>query len=422
VEKAPLLKTLVTCQFQHTSIEEVLGTLQTKYHIAFTYVNNEIPLEKKVSIKLVNVPLDKALDQIFGNSIAYQEIGSQILLKKNEAVVAKEKPVTAKPSRAVLASDSASRQTSKEVKTSNWSWKDLFSFGKKPKQGGGLGAQVPLPKDSAALAKDSIAKAEEQKKRRNKYVKNVLVEDWKYRLGANFTAAYTYRFLNGSDQSVGSRNVIESGSFGYVLGLSFDYKLSGNFYFRTGLDLLKFKEDGLYTLPKEYLPPPPKKAKGFAKDTSISYANNYLFLGIPLMIGYTYGNKWFVSVNTGLEPTLFLTSWTNYPSNAGAAIYPSDYDPNPDVKPPKKPIPKDEEIVGDSSYYYKEYLDARNRSFNRIGLSYLLSVEAGYKIDKRFSLSLSPIFRCFLSSIQSKEDVKEKPYSLGVALAVYYSF
>lgn len=412
------LKTIVTCQFKATSIEEILGALQSKYYLSFTYVNNEIPLEKKVSVQVVNQPLEKALEQIFRNTqVSYQEIGSQILLKKKGTAdtLASASPAQANP-RAKSAPDSTFTSTKMRSK-GKWSLADLFSFSQKPKQKGGMGAAIPVVKDSAALREDSIAKAKELKKQRNKQARALAWQDWQWRLGTHLALEHTYRFLNGGDPSVASRNVIESGALGYAFGVSLDYKLSKSFYLRTGLDLLKWKEGGNYTLSKEYLPPPPQRPKGYPKDTSISYTNKYWYLGIPLMLGYTYGDRWFVSLNTGLEPTLFLSFSTNYPQNSGPMTYPEGYVPNPDIKPPKKPEDKKDPIVGDSDYYYKSYLDAHNRQFNKLGLAFLMSAEVGYRIDERFSVSISPVFRCFLTSIQ--QEAKEKPYSYGLGFSFY---
>lgn len=417
-EKSSPLKTIVTCQFKDKSIEEILGVLQGKYHLSFAYVNNEIPLEKKVTLQVLNQPLDKALTQLFRNTgVTYQEIGSQILLKKNTALDTKANAAPTKPR---APSDSNSTPTSQKRQKGHWKWSDLFSFTKRKEPKVGMGAALPVPKDSAALAKDSIERAESLKKKRNKAATTRLLQDWQWRVGTNFAGQYTYRLLSGNDPYVQNRNVIENGDFGYALGFSVDYKLQKGFYLHTGMELLKWKEKGNYTLPKEYLPPPPLRPKGYPKDTSISYANNYLFLGIPLMVGYTYGDRWFGGVSTGLEPTLFLGYNTSYPLNNEPVVYPSGYVTNPDVKPPRRPVNKDEPVVGDSSYYYKENLDPRNRQFNSFGLVFLLSAELGYRIDERFSISMSPLFKCFLSSILDKEGMREKPYSFGLGVSFYY--
>ena len=424
--KASVLQTKVTCQFQDISIEDVLKSLQTKYKVKFTYLNDEMHLSKRVSLYMVQQPLEKVLDNLFkGQSISYQEIGSQILLRKS----------------AIVPPDTSKQQTEKKAKPAARTPKqdsisNALNYGKKlkrPHEGSGFFSfrksknslhkayEIPPTADSTTLAKDSIEKKKREAKLKTKITRKDLEDIPKWSIGLFYAPCITYRSLNGKDKEIEERNTIEKRSTGNAWGLSFDYKLSKGFYARTGLMVMKFKEKGNYTLPKQYLPPPHKRGDEFSTDTSISYTNHYNYFAIPLLIGYTLGDPWFVSVNTGLAPTFSLGNKTDYPSkDLAPASYPPDYVPNPEAKPAPSPVPRG---AGGPLFYYKEKLDLRKRKYTNLGWLFLLNVEVGYRIKDHFAVSLSPTFRKFITSIQTKDDkATEKPYAYGVAFSLYYTF
>ena len=428
VSNQSVLQKRITCDFQNTSIEQILKALTDKYKIRFTYVNNEIPLSNKVTVHIDNQILSKALDIIFRNQfISYQEIGSQVLLKKLEpAAPAVKTPKTVpKP---IPPLDSITSDQVKDDKQKKRGSGFSFSFLSRKKRGFPSKAyEIPKPADSTAIARDSTKREQEKLKQESlqktfRETKNLK----KWSIGVFYSASATFRFLKGNDISVSQRNLAEKRSAGSSWGLSVAYNLSGSFYLRTGLGIIKFKEKGNYFLPKQYLPPPHKRPKDFQTDTSISYTNSYTFLSIPLVIGYSYGNKWFVSINTGIAPVFFLNSKTDYPSNDAALVtYPKDYAPNPALKPatPAPPKKVKDKIIADSNYYYNENLDLRNRNFNSVSLMYITSLEAGYRIQDQFAVSVSPVFNCMLTSIQRKESkTKDRPYSYGLSFALYYIF
>lgn len=77
-----LLETPVSLQYTEVSLERVIRDIRKNYRINFSYVNNVIPLNQKVSINIQNQPLRVALDEIFKDmEVGYQVIGNQIVLK-----------------------------------------------------------------------------------------------------------------------------------------------------------------------------------------------------------------------------------------------------------------------------------------------------------------------------------------------------
>jgi hypothetical protein len=77
-----LLETRVSLQYKEVTLERVIRDIQKNYHVHFSYVNNLIPLEKKVSLDIKNQSLRAALDEMFrGIEIGYQVVGNQIVLK-----------------------------------------------------------------------------------------------------------------------------------------------------------------------------------------------------------------------------------------------------------------------------------------------------------------------------------------------------
>jgi hypothetical protein len=79
-----LLETRVSLQYKEARLERVIKDIHKNYRVNFSYVNNLIPLDKKVSISITNQPLRTALDEIFKDSeVDYQVVGNQIVLKQS---------------------------------------------------------------------------------------------------------------------------------------------------------------------------------------------------------------------------------------------------------------------------------------------------------------------------------------------------
>lgn len=81
--QSDILNKTVTLQYTNQTIREILHHIQQEYGVRFSYLNNEIPVEKKINLSLEEEPLYKALDQIFTDTpIGYQVVSGQVILKK----------------------------------------------------------------------------------------------------------------------------------------------------------------------------------------------------------------------------------------------------------------------------------------------------------------------------------------------------
>jgi hypothetical protein len=77
-----LLETRVSLQYKEVRLERVIKDIHKNYRVNFSYVNNLIPLDKKITINLTNQTLKTALDEIFKDSeVDYQVVGNQVVLK-----------------------------------------------------------------------------------------------------------------------------------------------------------------------------------------------------------------------------------------------------------------------------------------------------------------------------------------------------
>jgi hypothetical protein len=72
----------VSLRYDNVSLEAVLKSLSKEYGLKFSYVNNLIPLQKKVSIQVKKQSLKYVLDELLrGTEVNYQLVGEQIVLK-----------------------------------------------------------------------------------------------------------------------------------------------------------------------------------------------------------------------------------------------------------------------------------------------------------------------------------------------------
>src|SRR4051812_23981552 len=80
--QADALDRKVSLRYEGVSLEEVLKGISKNYQVHFSYTNNLIPLDKRVSIRVKNQPLRLALDELFKDAnVSYQLVGDQIVLK-----------------------------------------------------------------------------------------------------------------------------------------------------------------------------------------------------------------------------------------------------------------------------------------------------------------------------------------------------
>ena len=88
------LESRVSINYQNVRLATVLAGIKTKYGVRFSYANNLIPLDKKVTISVQDKALGQALNELFKPiGINYTLLGGQIVLKKGTEKAKKPKPV-----------------------------------------------------------------------------------------------------------------------------------------------------------------------------------------------------------------------------------------------------------------------------------------------------------------------------------------
>jgi hypothetical protein len=400
------------------SIEDILSELNVKYGFDFFYIEEEIPLQRKIYVVLNDVPLTTALQKIFENTgVSYFIVGKQIVLKvRPQKVLIRDslKLVTLTPNNEVI--DSTSGHDGSKPRTSPYY---LISGSARIKEHGVSSKNgekewfTIKPADSTdftSLKTDSSENASLKKINNSKYEGKA---QGKVTLGFYGSPEFSYRRLSGSPESViAFRDSIESGKRTFSFGLSLDYHLPYSFFIRTGLSCMSFKESGRYsvkerdpTIPQSGLPFPAGPGpvpypypRNYESDSVISYSTSYTYLSVPLSVGYRIGRR----LNAAFAPALLLNFLLDYKTD-----YPSyGTPPNSPMDPFSRP----------SFNYYRAYLDPHSHSYRNFVLSLSLNMEVGYEINRTIRLFMAPSFKYFLSSIYNSPDgLKQRPYSFGIS-------
>lgn len=97
INHGQILEKRVSLTYQQVSLARVLAGIKATYGVGFSYANNLIPLDKKVSISVKDKTLKQALDELFKESgISYTLVGQQIVLRKGPDPGPKAKPIKRK--------------------------------------------------------------------------------------------------------------------------------------------------------------------------------------------------------------------------------------------------------------------------------------------------------------------------------------
>lgn len=94
VSQSQLLEKRVTLNYNQARLATVLAGIKAKYGVGFSYANNHLPLDKKMSVSVTDKPLAEALNELFKESgIRYNLVAGQIVLTKGAETPKKPKPV-----------------------------------------------------------------------------------------------------------------------------------------------------------------------------------------------------------------------------------------------------------------------------------------------------------------------------------------
>ena len=76
---------IITVKYNKTPLPEVLADLQKRYHIEFTYANNEVMQKQTVTVNIAGKTAKVIFDQIFSPlGISYYQVGGTIVLKSDK--------------------------------------------------------------------------------------------------------------------------------------------------------------------------------------------------------------------------------------------------------------------------------------------------------------------------------------------------
>lgn len=436
VKKKNILESVLTYHSPTSTIERLLADLSQKFDLKFTYINNDLSLGQSRSIHCNSCTLKDVLNGLFSDgSVEYVPILSQILLKKKEESSAQ-----------IDSSDAKKDLTSLEALTANHTISDSIQIivvkrgivTKRKKQGKYVFKKGNLNLDYFntlveyeeihSFVYDTLTNASDSSKPKirtskifshKKIVSTKRSPYWKISLSASLGSGLTYRAVSGTAQSstpvdefggtnngpgqrtinVGTRrDSIEGYKTNYFGGLALNYNLNKMILIKTGIGFTNLGEKG------SYYSKGPRNSNGTIRDTNINYINDYNYLSIPIGLGCSVGNKIGVTISASIVTNIFLQVKTTYPevSYTEYRYQGSPQDPNP-------------RTFTAPSYYYKEYLDARNRSYRKVNFSFYADLELFFRINNFAKIFLSPTFSYGLNSIYSfKDNAKEIPFFYGL--------
>lgn len=244
-----------------------------------------------------------------------------------------------------------------------------------------------LVKQDSVLTEASTKKATEQSKL------------WS-RISIDLVAAalLTGSSTKGTDSlhksAVEEKNKNDRSSFGYSVGLMLNYKLNDRFHISTGIVYNTFSEqyNFKYNLKRSQLVYIDSTWQNIEVDSinrDIKTKDQYSFISIPLQVSYTFllKEKIKLSVTAGIRSNVLIKGVTYLPNAA------------------------------------KTNVVETKSGFNSISFTYLLALEAAYKLGEHTDLLLQPAFLYGASSIHNKASgISQKPYGVGITVGLRFTF
>ena len=91
-----VLEQPITLSVQNETLENIFSELSKKYNVRFSYSNSRLPLQRKINVNVVNLPLKEVLTQIFeplndeNTQIQFRLINGQIVIQAKSNIVETE--------------------------------------------------------------------------------------------------------------------------------------------------------------------------------------------------------------------------------------------------------------------------------------------------------------------------------------------
>lgn len=459
VSEAVLLNKSLSYVCTNQSVEQILKQLSDSFDLKFTYINNEIPVAELRSVICDSCPLQEILDQLFpkGN-IVYIPILSQILLKAQKRILLDTLSQVVQPP--VVVNEDVALVDSIEVIVIK---RGIVTKRRKQAKYVYLKGKLELDHFGSfydyetvySFVYDTLAPSSDRLKPQKKNPKIIEVphsfvakRDPASIINGNFVSlsfglGSAYRVLNGTYidyEDLGDfggfggnggtryrivnvkerRDVLESVKINYFMGLAYQHSIGKHFFAKLGVSFVNYGEQGSYSdslkivpKPKQMGQPPSSRPPRsvLLHDTTIKYQNEYSYVGVPIGLGFTYGKNVGFTVTPSVVFNMLVMSKISYPDKAYVPLRlhrqlspDSIYD-----------------FSKDKAYYYKAYLDAKEKQYRRLQISLQLDVELFYKFADRYRVFVAPTFSYGLNSIYtSSEPISQRPYYYGVKMGLSY--
>ncbi|MDB5257283.1 MAG: hypothetical protein JWM14_1978 [Chitinophagaceae bacterium] len=243
------------------------------------------------------------------------------------------------------------------------------------------------------LSKDSVLTETTAKKEK---IKSNLMKHLSFDIvaAALLTGASTKATDSSYQSAVEDKNKKDKNSLGYSAGIIVNYKLSNRLQASAGIVYTAFSEqyNFNYTVKKfdwVYIDSNWQQIESDSINRDIKAKDQYSFLSIPLQFSYTFliKEKIRLSATAGIRSNILLKGVTYLPNARKSDVV--------EVK----------------------------SGFNSISFSYLIALEAEYKLNAHTALLLQPTFMYGASSIHSKASaLSQKPYGVGLTLGLRFIF
>lgn len=207
-------------------------------------------------------------------------------------------------------------------------------------------------------------------------------------IGITFEPNFGYRLLNFS--SVNSpiateRNANEIGRFGFTTGIDLKRKISKNSLFSYGLYYSRFGYDTRLK---------PLNFQNSNSDYPIRSKTAYFYesVGVPLTVHYHFTKRKFNPyIKLGVQGDFIIQK---------TAITVLEYN------------------NGDETNAQHIF----TLGFQPFNLSALIGVGIEYNINNKFTIAAEPLVKQSLTSLNADKTAKEKPYSIGLGVKMFYHF
>src|SRR5690606_11788791 len=89
------VRQIISVDYNHKPLKEILEDLRVKHGIQFSYDESQIPVDKKLTVKIAIMPVHYILDEICNQSnLKWQQVSKNIVLKPLVSPVSKGKKLS----------------------------------------------------------------------------------------------------------------------------------------------------------------------------------------------------------------------------------------------------------------------------------------------------------------------------------------